>query len=250
MKIVRTIIVDDEPNARALVKLYCNSMPEIEIIAECEDGFSAAKQIQLLNPDLIFLDVQMPRLTGFEMLELIPEPPYVIFTTAYDEFALKAFEFNAIDYLLKPFSIERFQKSVRKVLSKVSENRYDLLKTKKINFDQLSQENCISRVAVRVGNEIKVIAVDDILRLEACDDYVIIHTQSEQFIKESTLKYFETHLDSKEFVRVHRSHIVKIAQINKFDAYQKDGFQLLMKNGDSINVSKSGYKAIKEVLNL
>lgn len=250
MSILRTILIDDEPNARALLKIFCNSIPEIEVIAECEDGFSAAKQIQLLNPDLLFLDVQMPRLTGFEMLELIQNPPFVIFTTAYDEFALKAFEFNAIDYLLKPFSQERFQKSVVKVLEKFELKTNQDLKLTKINFDLLRNEKSLNRVAVRVGNEIRVIAVDEIIRFEACDDYVIIHTKTEQFIKESTLKYFETHLSANEFVRVHRSHIVRIDQISKLDVYQKDGFQVVLKSGDSINVSKSGYKLIKDVLNI
>ncbi|HKP32867.1 MAG TPA: LytTR family transcriptional regulator DNA-binding domain-containing protein [Chitinophagaceae bacterium] len=246
---IKAIIIDDEPLARSVVKEYLQDFPDITIAEECPDGFEGVKAIQLHQPDLIFLDIQMPKINGFEMLELIDEPPSVIFTTAFDEFAIKAFEAHAVDYLLKPFSKERFSKA----LSKWKEQKGSA--NHKNTTDALLESSIHSpsqheRIVVKTAGRIKIIPLSEIHYLEAADDYVKIFTKDGNFLKKKTMNYFEEVLDPRQFVRTHRSYIVQVQQITRIDAYEKENQLAILTSGAKIPVSKSGYIKLKSVLGL
>ena len=243
----KIITIDDEPLARSIVKEYLQKYPELEVVQECNDGFEGFKAIQQHHPDLIFLDIQMPKINGFEMLELLDQAPGVIFTTAFDEYAIKAFEAHAIDYLLKPFSQERFDKAIQKWKEqKVSsqKNTEDLLETASHSPAQ-SQ-----RIVVKTGSKIKIIPVHDVLYLEAADDYVKVHTQEGNFLKNKTMSHFEKTLDPQQFVRSHRSYIINIQQITRIDPYEKDNHVAILKSGAKVPVSRNGYVKLRTVLGL
>lgn len=243
---ISTILIDDEPLARTIIKEYIESFPQINVVQECNDGFEGLKAIMQHKPQLIFLDVQMPKINGFEMLELIEEPPAVIFVTAFDEYAIKAFESHAIDYLLKPFSKERFNKAVDKFLEHASEAT--LPPALPESFSLSPQQH--QRVVVKTAGKIKIIPVDDIHYLEAADDYVRIHTKEGGFLKNRTMSHFEKSLDSNLFVRTHRSYIVNVQQITRIDPYEKESYTALLKTGVKVSVSKTGYSRLKQVLGL
>lgn len=249
MKILKTIIIDDEENARTLIKSYLSEYKEIEIIAECVDGFEGALKIKELSPDLIFLDIQMPRLNGFEMLELMDQFPLIIFSTAYDEFALKAFEFGAVDYLLKPYSAARLKKALEKAFSR-HEKQEESAIPKMVEYVKQNQE-ILQRIAVKKNHSIQILPISAIRHFEAQDDYVYIYTnQNERFIKNLTMKYLEDHLDSRDFIRVHRSHIIRLDQVSGIEHWEKDTYLLKLKDETKIPLSKSGYKKLKELLKL
>lgn len=239
----KVVVIDDEPLATDLVLEYLKDFPQFELMQVCHDGFEGLKAIQNHNPDLVFLDIQMPKLTGFEMLELLEDPPAIIFTTAYDTFAMKAFDAHAIDYLLKPFSFNRFQKAIEKFLliGKSDKGSQEII-------DHPLED--LSRVVLKVRNEIKIIPIAAILFFEANDDYVNIYTNEGKFIKNKTLSYFEKNLDNKQFVRVHRSFLVRVDQIHKLEAYEKEGYMLSLRNQKKIPVSKTGLPKLKAVLGI
>jgi len=239
------IIIDDEPLARSIVKEYLSSCAGIELLAECGDGFEGIKAIQQLHPDLIFLDIQMPKINGFEMLELIENPPAVIFTTAFDEFAIKAFELNAVDYLLKPFSKERFIKAVQKY-----QQNQVLPDTRRIIESAAESPLQQNRIVVKDGSKIKIIPVGKIHFLEAADDYVKIATEDGIFLKKRTMSFFEKSLSAYHFIRVHRSYIVNTQLITRIDLHEKDSYIILLTTGAKIPVSKAGYLKLKEVLGI
>jgi two-component system LytT family response regulator len=245
---MKVIIIDDEPLARSIVKEFLQKHPELQLVAECGDGFEGVKAIQQHQPDLIFLDIQMPKINGFEMLEMLEHTPAVIFTTAFDEYAIKAFEAHAIDYLLKPFNQERFDKALVKWKEQkpVSNERatQDLLET-------ASQSPAQSqRIVIKDGSKIKIIPVHDVQYLEAADDYVKIHTKDGYFLKNKTMNHFEQVLDGQQFVRSHRSYIVNVQQITRIDPYEKDSHVAILRSGMKVPVSRSGYGKLKEVLGL
>jgi len=245
MKMIRTIIIDDEPLALDLIKNFLSHRNDIDLIAEANNGFEALKLIHELKPDLIFLDIQMPKINGFELLEVLKEKPKVIFTTAFDHFALKAFEYSAVDYLLKPFSKERLFQAIDKVKVDIASP----LDTQQMKLtDYLAHESKeLERVVVRQGNKVNVIAIDKIYYLEAQDDYVMIYAENGNFLKEKTMKYFESSLPAS-FIRIHRSHIVNISQIIGIEQYIKNTHVVKMKCGASLKVSAEGYKKLKEQL--
>ena len=244
----KVVIIDDEPLARSIVTEYLQQHPQLQIMQECGDGFEGLKAIQQHQPDLIFLDIQMPKITGFEMLELIEQPPAVIFTTAFDEFAIKAFELHAVDYLLKPFNQERFDKAIAKWeehrSTQADKATQDLLEAASLSPSQ-SQ-----RIVVKNGSKIKIIPVHDVYYLEAADDYVKIHTSEGYFLKNKTMAHFEKALDAEQFVRSHRSYIVNVQQITRIDPYEKDNHVAVLRSGAKVPVSRSGYGKLKEVLGL
>ncbi|MEO8819336.1 MAG: LytTR family transcriptional regulator DNA-binding domain-containing protein [Ginsengibacter sp.] len=242
---MQVIIIDDEPLARSIVKEYLKGVDNVELVAECNDGFEGIKAIQQYQPGLIFLDIQMPKINGFEMLELIDEPPAVIFTTAFDEFAIKAFELNAVDYLLKPFSKDRFEKAIQKYHQ--LKNNSSIEKVIETAAQSPTQQN---RVVVKDGNKIKIIPIHQVHYLEAADDYVKIISNDGSFLKKRTMNFFEKSLEAFQFVRVHRSYIVNTQLITRIDAYEKDSHILLLTTGEKIPVSKSGYSKLKEVLGI
>ena len=243
---IKTIIIDDEPLASELVQEYLSEYKDFEVKAVCQNGFEGIKAIQQHQPDLIFLDVQMPKISGFEMLELLEYIPAVIFTTAFDKYALQAFEVHAIDYLLKPFSQERFNKAIEKYRqSGLAQNVEEFM-----SDESLGAKEYLSRIVLKDRNDIKILPTEDIKYLEANDDYVNIYTQEGKFLKNKTLSYFEKYLDSEVFVRVHRSYIVKIAEITKIEAYKKDSHIVILKTGEQIPVSKTGYPKLKGALGI
>jgi two-component system LytT family response regulator len=246
---MKAIIIDDEPLARSIVKEYLQNYPQIKLVRECNDGFEGIKAIQQESPNVIFLDVQMPKINGFEMLELVEQPPAVIFTTAFDEYAIKAFESHAVDYLLKPFSKERFDKAMQKLLDQ------GVTPVSKTNTQELLESVAQSpaqhqRVVVKTAGKIKIIPVEDINYLEAADDYVKIHTKEGSFLKNKTMSHFEQVLDANHFVRTHRSYILNIQQVTRIDPYEKDSHIAQLKSGAKIPVSKTGYVKLKAVLGL
>ena len=247
----KALIIDDEPLARMVVLEYLQDFAhEIAVVQQCGDGFEGVKAISQHQPDLIFLDVQMPKINGFEMLELVEQPPAVIFTTAFDEYAIKAFETHAVDYLLKPFSKERFAKALEKWLSQSA-----AVNTKKETgkiLDALVSASPAQheRIVVKTGTKVKIIPVQDVIYLEADDDYVSIHTQEGSFLKNKTMSFFEQTLDARQFVRVHRSYILAVQQITRIDPYEKDAHLAILKSGAKIPVSKTGYVKLKGVLGI
>ena len=246
---MKVIIIDDEPLARSIIREYLQFHPELELIGECSDGFEGVKSIQQHQPDLIFLDVQMPKINGFEMLELIEEPPAVIFTTAFDEYAIKAFESHAVDYLLKPFSRDRFDKAIAKwnLAGKSVSSKEQLAPL----LDSVSSSPAEQhRVVVKLAGKIRIIPIEEIHYLEAADDYVKIHTREGAFLKNKTMGHFESVLNKTLFVRTHRSYMVNITEITRIDPYEKDNHLAILKSGGRVPVSKTGYSKLKSVLGL
>lgn len=248
---MKAVIIDDEPLARELTRAYLKAFPQIEVMEECNDGFEGIKAIHQHQPDLIFLDIQMPKINGFEMLELIDKPPAVIFATAFDEFAIKAFENNAIDYLLKPYSQDRFSKAVQKFLDKAKpasvEQDENVQKTLDTMATSPAQQN---RLVVKTGTKVKIIPLHDIHYFEADDDYVKVVTAEGQFLKNRTMQFYEDTLDPQQFVRVHRSYIVHVNQITRIDPYQKESYLAVLRNGKQIPVSKTGHTKLKGILGI
>ncbi len=247
---IKTILIDDEPLARSILLEYLQSHPDFEVVAECNDGFEGVKAIQQHKPDLVFLDIQMPKLTGFEMLELLDDQPHIIFTTAFDEFAIKAFEKNAIDYLLKPISPDRFEKSLDKFRSNFTTSTETKAKKTSEQLQESMEEQGLERIVVKNGSQIKIIPVQQINFLEAYDDYVKIHTSDGMFLKNKTMSSFEKQLDAKQFVRIHRSFMIKVDQLAKIEPMEKDSYIAILHSGDKVNISKSGYARLKQVIGI
>lgn len=244
----KVIIIDDEPLARSIVKEFLQTHPNLDLVEECNDGFEGLKAIQQHRPDLIFLDIQMPKINGFEMLELADPPPSVIFTTAFDEYAIRAFEAHAIDYLLKPFNQERFDKAVTKWAEK--RNGSTASSTNALLDSASLSPSQNQRIVVRNGSRIKIIPVHDVQYLEAADDYVKVHTSEGYFLKNKTMAHFEKLLDDQQFVRSHRSYIVNVQQITRIDPYEKDSHVAILRSGVKVPVSRTGYGKLKSVLGL
>lgn len=243
---IRTVLIDDEALARDVVKYYLQDYPHIEIVAECSDGFEGLKAIAQYQPDFIFLDIQMPKISGFEMLELVEKHPSVIFTTAFDEYAIKAFEVNAVDYLLKPIEKSRFDLAIQKLPAKLmkADASQELLEMASLSPAQNS------RVVVKKAGVIKIIPVNDLHYLEADDDYVRLSTAEGDFHKNKTMSFFEQTLDATQFIRIHRSYIINLGQVTKIELKEKDSYVVLLKSGIWLPVSKTGYVKLKAALGL
>jgi two-component system LytT family response regulator len=241
----KVILIDDEPLARQLVKTFLQSHADIEVVAECGDGFDGFKAIQQHNPDLIFLDVQMPKINGFEMLEMLDETPAVIFTTAFDEYAMKAFEAHAVDYLLKPITKERFDKAIIKWQQQAASKEQSAVK-------ELIQANVAEgyqqRIVVKDNGAIRIIPAKDIQYIEASDDYIKIITAERKYLKKNTLSNIEKVLDPQQFVRVHRSYLIPVSQLARIEPYEKDSHIALLHSGAKVPVSKTGMTKLKTIL--
>lgn len=245
---MKVIIIDDEPLARGIVKEYLQLYPDLELIQECGDGFEGVKAIQQHQPDLLILDIQMPKINGFEMLELIENPPAIIFATAFEEFAIKAFETHAVDYLLKPFSKERFQKAIEKW-------RQTEIATQQGRTNELIDAAAISpqqqnRIVLKDNGKIKIIPTHQVQYFEAADDYVKIHTAEGVFLKNKTMQFFEDKMDAGSFVRIHRSYLVNVHLISRIEPYEKDGHLAILNIGIRLPVSKTGYLKLKSALGI
>ncbi|MDR7129070.1 two-component system LytT family response regulator [Algoriphagus sp. 4150] len=241
---IKTLIIDDEPLAAGIVREFLADFPQFELAAVCQNGFQGLKAIHEHEPDLIFLDVQMPKITGFEMLELLDEPPAVIFTTAFDQYALKAFDAMAIDYLLKPFSQVRFAQAIERFLSQ----QQGAVKESTPKLNELAEKR--NRLVVRVKNEIKIIPTHEVSFFEAEDDYIAIHTLTGKYLKKMTMKSLEEALDPARFVRVHRSYLINLNEITKIEPYERDNYLVILRDGLKVPVSKTGYSRLRQVLGL
>lgn len=245
-KKIRVLIVDDESLARSVLKEYLKEHTDAEVIGECANGFDAVKMITEQNPDLVFLDIQMPKLNGFEVLELIEKKVHVIFVTAFDQYALKAFEVHAADYLLKPFSRERFDEAVAQAKKHILSN--SLPDIEDIAADAQPADKVLERILVREGSQVHVIPAASIDYIEAQDDYVNIHAGGKAYLKQQRLSYLEAALDQKRFIRIHRSYILNIERMAKIELYAKDSRMVILKDGTKLNVSRAGYEKLRNLL--
>jgi two-component system LytT family response regulator len=243
---LRVVIVDDEPLARAVVREFIGAHPGVEIIAECSNGFEAVKAVAELVPDLLFLDVQMPKLSGFEVLELIGRNVPVVFTTAYDQYALRAFEVHAVDYLLKPFSGERFAEALSRARERLASR--EGLPVEALVSDARPRQAPLERVLIRDGSKVHVLAVDAIDYVEAQDDYVSFRSEGKSYLKDQTLGATEALLDPNRFVRIHRSYLLNIERIARVELYAKDSRVAILRDGAKLPVSRAGYARLAKLL--
>jgi len=244
---LRIVIVDDEPLARAVVREYASADPGIEIVADCANGFEAVKAVAELHPDLVLLDVQMPKLDGFEVLELLGREQPVVFITAYDQYALRAFEVHAVDYLLKPFSAERFEEAMERARERVRAKAAPM-PVDEIVRDAKPKTGPSERVLIRDGANVHVLPVDKIDYVEAQDDYVAFKSEGKQYLKDQTLAAVEATLDPARFVRIHRSFILNIDRISKVELYAKDSRMAILRDGTRLPVSRAGYARLSQLL--
>jgi two-component system LytT family response regulator len=245
---IRIIIIDDEAPARELIKHYLKEVDSVEVIAECADGFAGLKSISSLKPDLVFLDIQMPRLTGIELVEVLTEKPEIIFATAYDQYALRAFELNAVDYIMKPYEKRRFLEAVRKAIDKIRSGKGNNKPASQLLVKTPELAAPVNRIVVRKANAINIIPVDQIRYVEAQDDYVMIYHSEGKALKSQTMKFYEENLPKSDFVRIHRTYIVNVAEIKQIEPYGKDNHIAILNSGDKLPVSRAGYKQLREDL--
>ncbi len=242
----KAIIIDDEPLARMVAQEYLMQHRDIEIVSQCGDGFEGVKAIHQFKPDIVFLDIQMPKISGFEMLELIDDKPSIIFTTAFDEYAIKAFEANAIDYLLKPYSQERFDHAITKWKAGVkAETKVEKL----LNTTQLYAEET-NRIVIKNGGDISIVPTQDIHYIEAYDDYVKIFTKETYFLKKKTMNYYETVLNATDFFRTHRSFIVNLKELTRIEPLEKNSYVAVLRSGKKVPVSRTSYSELKQKLGI
>jgi two-component system, LytTR family, response regulator len=250
---LRVIIVDDEPLARAVVREYLGAHPGVAVVAECGNGFDAVKAVTELAPDLMFLDVQMPKLDGFEVLELLGRAVPVIFTTAYDKYALRAFDVHAVDYLLKPFSEERLAEALSRARGRVTGREGAGEGEAPLDVDAFvaaarPRQGPIERVLIRDGAQVHVIPVERIDFVEAQDDYVCFLADGKSFLKDQTMAAAEASLDPARFVRIHRSYLLNIERIARVELYAKDSRIAILRDGRKLPVSRAGYARLSKVL--
>lgn len=238
---MRVAIVDDEMLARALLRECLARHDDVEIVAECANGFEAVKAIAELEPELVFLDIQMPRLDGFEVAELIGAKTRLIFVTAYDQYALKAFECHALDYLLKPYSEQRFDQA----LAHARAHRVPAAAIETVLREAAARALPLARVLIRDGARVQVIPVDSIDYIEAQDDYVSIRSNGKAWLKSQRLGELETQLDAHKFLRVHRSYLLNIGCLSRIEPATRDSHVAILNDGTRIPVSKSGYQKLR-----
>jgi two-component system LytT family response regulator len=239
----KVIIIDDEKAGRKLIKEYLSNFPALILLGEANNGVDAVKMINEFKPDLVFLDIQMPGLTGFDVLKHLEELPQIIFSTAYDQYALKAFEVHAVDYLLKPYTQERFKLAVEKVASNIAENKAKDL----TNSLLMDTEKYPQKILVQAKNKLVTISVKDIIRIEAYGDYSKIVTEEKTFISNYGISQLEQKLDETIFLRVHRSSIINIDKIEELNKYGKS-YDVTMQNKDIVRVSRGYMETIKKLM--
>jgi two-component system LytT family response regulator len=241
---MRVLIVDDEAPARALLAEYLAAHPDCELVAMASHGFEAVELVGRHRPDLLLLDIQMPGLDGFEVLELLEEPPLIIFATAYDEFALKAFEVGAVDYLLKPFTEERFAEALRRAIER--QRRGEAPALGPLVAAARRGRSPLSRLLLRHEGRIVVLPTERIDYIEARGDYAVFHVGKETHGKQQSLAELEELLDPRQFVRIHRSYLLNLARLARFELYAKDSRVAILKDGTRLPVSRAGYARVKD----
>jgi two-component system LytT family response regulator len=245
-KKIRAAIVEDEELARQILREMLKPHPEIEIAGECANGFEAVKMVPELKPDLLFLDIQMPKLDGFEVLELIGSDMAVIFVTAYDQHALRAFEVHAVDYLLKPFSAERFEAALDRAKQRLG-------KEKSPNVSEIAASarqpgHYAERIVVKDGTRVQIIPIAKLDYAQAQDDYVSLASQGKKHLKQQTISSLEASLDPKTFLRIHRSCLVNLERVTKVEPYGKESHVAILADGTRLPVSRTGYARLKAIL--
>lgn len=241
---IRAAIVDDEALARAYLRELLDAHPEIEIVAECADGFEAVKAVNDLKPELLFLDVQMPKLDGFEVLELVGPELAVIFVTAFDRYAIRAFDAHAVDYLLKPFSAKRFEEALAQAKMRLD---------RRMNAAQLaaaarSAARHAERIVVRDGPSVHVIPAEKLDYAQGQDDYVALKTEGRMLLKQQTIASLEAALDPSRFVRIHRSYLVNLERVARIEPYGRDSRVAVLKDGTKLPVSRAGFERLRALL--
>jgi two-component system LytT family response regulator len=246
---MRVIIVDDEHLARALLREHLAAHPDIEIVGECANGFEAVKAITELQPDLVFLDIQMPKLDGFEVAELAGSRTHYLFVTAYDQFALRAFEVHAVDYLLKPFTPARLAQALAHVRERVTRaGAGEGAQIEAVVAQARQRQQLLERLLIRDGTRVQVVPVETIDYIEAQDDYVAVVASGCQWLKSQRLAELETQLDPQAFLRVHRSYIVRVAAIARIEPSGRDGHCAVLHSGAKVPISRSGYAKVRELI--
>jgi len=246
-KRIGAVIVDDEELARQLVREYARAIPDLDILAECANGFEAVKAIGERKAELVFLDVQMPKLDGFEVLELIGRDVAVIFTTAYDTYAMRAFDAHAVDYLLKPFSLDRFKTAVERAVQRVGQQTLTP-PAAELAAAARGPANYPARIIVKDGARVHVIPIERLAYAEAQDDYVALHSEGKSYLKQQTISSLEASLDPQQFVRIHRSYIVNLERVSRIEPYTKDSRIAVLADGTQLPVSRAGYDRLKTLL--
>jgi two-component system, LytTR family, response regulator len=244
-KKIRSVIVDDEELARQMLREFLSGHTEIEIVAECANGFEAVKAVTELKPDLLFLDIQMPKLNGFEVLELIGTDRAIVFVTAYDEYAIRAFDIHAVDYLLKPFGAERFAAALQRAKERLGGK---LPAPADLSSSARPPAQHIERIVVRDGTRVHIIPVAKLEFAEAQDDYVALSSEGKKHLKQQTISSLENVLDPERFLRIHRSYIVNLEMVTKIEPYSKDNHVVVLTSGAQLPVSRSGYARLRAVL--
>jgi two-component system LytT family response regulator len=240
---LRAIVVDDEELARVYLRQLLADHPDVELVAECANGFEAVKACAEHQPDLLFLDIQMPKLNGFEVLELIGPGPRVVFVTAYDQYALKAFEVHAVDYLLKPFAPDRLCEALAAVRRAAPQ-----APVAELAAAARPEGQTLARIAVRDGSAVHLIPVDKLDFALAQDDYVELHSQGQAHLKHQTLASLADSLDPQRFVRIHRSCLVNIERIARVEPWTRDTWLAILHDGTRLTVSRSGHQRLRELL--
>ena len=247
MRSIRTIIVDDEDLARQILREYSSYESDLQIIAECANGFEAVKAIGEYKPDLLFLDIQMPKLDGFEVLELVDRSISVVFVTAYDQYAMKAFDAAAVDYLLKPFDQARFKSALEKARRRIRESTPTIPSSELRNAAQ-APGRYAERIVVKDGVRVHIIPVAQLEYAEAQDDYVLLRSAGKNYLKQQTISSLEQALDPRQFVRVHRSFLMNFQKVSKIEPYTKDTRLAILTDGSQVPVSRAGYLRLKELM--
>jgi two-component system LytT family response regulator len=242
--VLRVMVVDDEEPARLALRHALQSIDDVEVVAECANGFEAVKLVAESRPDVVLLDVQMPKLDGFDVLELIGRDVPVVFVTAYDAFALRAFDVHAVDYLLKPFTDER----LRTALDRVRGRQAALAVEPTVLRHEVRQGRPLDRIVIRDGAQVHVVPVDRIDYVEAQDDYVAFRTGGRTLLKEQTLGDLEGQLDRRRFVRIHRSYLLNIDRLARVELYAKDSRVAILTDGGKLPISRAGYQRLQELL--
>ena len=248
MNKIKTIIIDDEELGRKIIREFLEAHPEVDILAECGDAYQALEAVNQHDPELLFLDIQMPEINGFEFLERLEDIPLVIFSTAYDQYAIKAFEINAVDYLLKPFDQERFDKALNRAREALEQPSFEVKKIKNLIQHFQSNKQYRDKLLIKQGRKIKMVSVHDIDWIEAKGDYVNIHTKDKTYLILQTLKHLEKELDPNQFVRIHRSSIINLDAILEIIPWTSGRFKINLKNKGQIFISRSGAERLKKFM--
>ena len=245
MKKISTIIIDDEHLGRELIKEFLQKRNDMEIIAECHNAYEAYQVICAQKPDLIFLDIQMPEVNGFELLEMLDKIPQVIFCTAYDQYAIKAFEVNAVDYLLKPFDEQRFNKALDRAIQNFASPAKSQVQLEQLVNSFQSKQDFLERLLIKQAGKIVIISCHEISWIEAMDDYVQIHTSKESYLIQQSMNMLESRLDPNQFIRVHRSYIVNIDAVKEILNISQGKHKVILKDSTEVSLSRTGSQKLK-----